>query len=91
MKLKRPRINRICSSKDYKHSREQYKEYLHINHERNVEIIQKITSEIVITPKSIDITIHKKPYVKCFGKLMPITIEDAERLSKTPDIVILWQ
>lgn len=95
MKTKRRRINIICSSDNYKESRKKYSQlranYLQQFHNNNIEIIEKIRNEIVVEPHSISITTHKKAYVKCFGKLLPITIEDAERLSKTPDIIIIWQ
>lgn len=92
MKPKRPRINIICSSSNYKETAKKYKHlrfnYLQTIHQNNIELIEEIKSTIVIDENKISITKNKQAYIKVFGKLMPITNEEANNLS---NMTIIWE
>ena len=72
------KVNRICSSKNYKESKEYHKKYIREQHSLNISIVETITTEIGLI---------KHPYVKCFGKLMPITAKEAATLK----IEVIWK
>lgn len=74
------RRSRICSGADYEMSRELGKKYLEEKHESRIEEIQVISSRI---------TIKKAAYVSCFGKLIPVSYEEAEILSTS--VKIVWK
>lgn len=74
------RRSRICSGIDYEVSRELGKKYLEEKHESHIEEIQIISSRI---------TIKKAAYVSCFGRLIPISYEEAEALSVS--VKIIWK
>ena len=92
MKPKKPRINIICSSSNYEESAKKYKKlrmnYLQSIHNNNLELIEKISSKIVIDNNSISITNKKQAYIKVFGKLIPITNKEASTLS---NMTIIWE
>lgn len=92
MKPKRPRINIICSSSNYEETTKKYKKlrfnYLQTIHQNNIELIEEIKSTIVIDENKITITKNKQAYIKVFGKLMPITNEEANNLS---NMTIIWE
>lgn len=91
--MKRKRIGFICSSSNYNEDRIKYKklrsEYIKTEHNKNIEIVKEISSHIVIDDNKITISKHKQAYIKVFGKLMPITQEEANNLST--NITIIWQ
>ena len=66
----RKRINyaSVCSSDNYKRSRELHNDYIRKVHEQNKEI-----------SKEIKTTLHA--YVMCFGRRIEITLEEAQKLS----------
>ena len=74
------RRSRICSGTNYEMSRELGKKYLEEKHESHIEEIQIISSRI---------TIKKAAYVSCFGRLIPISYEEAEALSVS--VKIIWK
>ena len=78
--MSRPRFNeaRIASSDHYEWSLRYHRKWLLLEHLKNVEILSETT-----------VTVRKKAYVKCFGKLVSITDEQARKFSK--DIEIIWQ
>lgn len=93
MKPKKPRINIICSSSNYEESAKKYKQlragYLQIIHNNNIELIEDITSKIVIDNNKISITKNKQAYIKIFGKLIPITNEEIHSVPN--NITIIWE
>lgn len=92
MKPKKPRINIICSSSNYEESSKKYKKlrmnYLQSIHNNNLELIEEISSKIVIDNNSISITNKKQAYIKVFGTLIPITNKEASTLS---NMTIIWE
>lgn len=70
----RKRINyaAVCSSDNYKRSRELHNNYIRKIHEQNKEIVFEISKEIKTT-------LHA--YVMCFGRRIEITLEEAQKLS----------
>ena len=85
MKRERFHLDRICSSQDYKQSVELRRQYLKRFHEENLEEIERITASIKVTT-SVKV-IYKKAYIKVFGELIQITIEEAEMLKETTVII----
>ena len=79
-KRKRFRRSRICSGTNYEVSRELGRQYLTEKHESHIEEIQIISSRI---------TVKKAAYVSCFGRLIPISYEEAEALSVS--VKIIWK
>lgn len=77
MKRKRFTRNRVCSSDNYKLSRVLYNEYIVEQHKTNIEMVEQITVVNYI----------KKAYVRCFGELIPITLEEAHRIENTVTII----
>lgn len=78
MARRRFRADRICSSENYKKSRETGRDFLkrfHENYKEEVEQISRTTK--VVT----------KYYVKCFGKLVELSKSEAERLERTMKII----
>ena len=76
----RPRFKRsmICDGQHYTESRRAHREYIKEQHCKNVEIIQQISATIII---------KKQAYIVCFGKLIPVTVEE---IHKIQDIKIIW-
>ena len=76
----RPRFktNRVCSSDNYILSKRLHKAFLVEEHNKNAVVIEHI----------IEKNSTKKAYVKCFGKLMPITIEEAEKIGTA--VTVIW-
>ena len=70
------RKSRICSSDNYILSKEIYKSYLLEHHTKNIKVIESYT-EI------------KCAYIKCFGKLIPITEQEAHLIQST--VTIIWK
>lgn len=70
----RKRINyaAVCSSDNYKRSRELHNDYIRKVHEQNKEMVIEISKEIKTT-------LHA--YVMCFGRRIEITLEEAQKLS----------
>jgi RNase P subunit RPR2 len=70
----RKRINpaAVCSSDNYKRSRELHNDYIRKVHEQNKEMVIEISKEIKTT-------LHA--YVMCFGTRVEITLEEAQQLS----------
>lgn len=74
------RRSRICSGTNYEVSKELGRQYLKEKHESRIEEIQIISSRI---------TIKKAAYVSCFGRLIPVSYEEAEILSTS--VKIVWK
>ena len=70
--------SRVCSSDNYVLSKKLHKAFLVEEHNKNAVVLEHI-----ITKNSI-----KKAYVKCFGKLMPITVEEAKELGTA--VTVIW-
>lgn len=64
--------NRICSSENYRASRKAHQDFIRRQHEENIVEIQEISECI---------SIRKKCYVSCFGKLVEITEVEAAKVS----------
>ena len=75
---KRFKKTRVCSSDNYTLSRKLHKAFLIEEHNKNAVVLEHI-----ITKNST-----KKAFVKCFGELMPITLEEAERIGTS--VTIIW-
>lgn len=78
MSKKRFNTSRICSSDNYKLSKEIHKEYIIEQHYKNHVIVEQITSTTCI---------KKKAYVRCFGKLMPVTQEEITKIENSVNII----
>lgn len=65
---RRFKINRICSSENYVLSKRTYQKYSCESSEDTTVIVRQT---VVVTPKY---------YVKCFGKLVEITKDEASRM-----------
>jgi hypothetical protein len=70
----RKHFSRVClaSSDNYEVQHKAHKRYILEQHESNKTIIANITAEIVPT---------KRAYVRVFGELIPITLEEASKLT----------
>lgn len=77
---KRFKENRLCSSDNYELSRRVHKCFIIREHRRNISEIEIITKIIPTT---------KRAFVKCFEELIPITLEEANRIQTT--INIIWK
>ena len=75
---KRFKQTRVCSSDNYTLSRKLHKAFLIEEHNKNAVVLEHI-----ITKNST-----KKAFVRVFGELMPITIEEAERIGTS--VTIIW-
>lgn len=73
----RVKPNAVCSSRNYKQSKKLHMDMLKKNHEVFMEMI--IKEEIVI---------KKHAYIKVFGKLMAITLDEVKELEKV--MTIIW-
>lgn len=69
--------SRICSSENYELSRKVHIQYLRELHYKNVVLIEEI----------VKISNVKRAYVKCFGELIPITLEEAHKIEKSVTII----
>lgn len=76
---KKFKINRIASSDNYSLSRKVYRQYLENCHKANVEVIEQMTSSLVI---------KKQKYVAVFGKLVPVSEEEL-RIHNTTTLIIV--
>lgn len=72
------KTSRICSSSNYKQSIKARRTFVQRTH-NSIEA-EKISSEIGVI---------KKPFTKVFGKLIPLTESEANRLSNSVNIVWL--
>lgn len=70
-------MNAVATSNNYHIFKKVKREYLAEQHEKNQDEIIKIVANIHI----------KMPYTIVFGKLMPLTIEEAN----TTTLKIIWQ
>ena len=75
---KRFKTSRLCSSENYIISKKLHKAFLIEEHNKNALVLEHI-----ITKDST-----KKAFVRCFGELMPITLEEAERIGTS--VTIIW-
>ena len=75
---KRFKQSRICSSDNYVLSKRLHKVFLMEEHNKNAVVLEHI----------IEKHSTKKAYVKCFGELIPITVEEAEIIGKS--VTVLW-
>lgn len=75
---KRFKQTRVCSSDNYTLSRKLHKAFLIEEHNKNAVVLEHI----------IEKCSTKKAFVRVFGELMPITIEEAERIGTS--VTILW-
>lgn len=75
---KRFKQSRMCSSDNYTLSRKLHKAFLIEEHNKNAVVIEHI----------IEKCSTKKAFVRCFGELMPITLEEAERIGTS--VTIIW-
>ena len=72
------KTSRLCSSDNYIISKKLHKAFLIEEHNKNAVVLEHI-----ITKNST-----KKAFVRCFGELMPITVEEAERIGTS--VTIIW-
>ena len=72
------KTNRICSSDNYVLSKKLHKAFLIEEHNKNAVVLEHI----------IEKCSTKKAFVRCFGKLMPITIEEAEKIGTA--VTVIW-
>ena len=75
---KRFKQTRVCSSDNYVLSKKLHKAFLIEEHNKNAVVLEHI-----ITKNST-----KKAFVRCFGELIPITIEEAERIGTS--VTVIW-
>lgn len=75
---KRFKQSRVCSSDNYVLSKKLHKVFLIEEHNKNAVVLEHI-----ITKHST-----KKAFVRVFGELMPITLEEAERIGTS--VTIIW-
>ena len=75
---KRFKTSRLCSSENYVISKRMHKTFLIEEHNKNALVLEHI-----ITKNST-----KKAFVRCFGELMPITLDEAER--RGTSVTIIW-
>lgn len=70
--------SRVCSSDNYVLSKKLHKAYLIEEHNNNAVVLEHIIEKRTI----------KKAFVRVFGELMPITLEEAETIGTS--VEILW-
>ena len=70
-------LRAVASSQNYETYKRLHTEYIQQEHEKNHIQVEQISASIHV----------KKPFVKCFGTLIPITEVEA----KTRNIEIIWQ
>lgn len=75
---KRFKSERLCSSDNYKSSKRAHIEFIHRWHDENIVEITRITSIIPV----------ERVYVKCFGRLIEITPEEALKMNGSIEIII---
>jgi hypothetical protein len=68
----------ICSTEDYHDSKKRHIAYIQREHNNNKSIIDKIMP-----------TLKKEAYVKCFGKLIHISQNQASKMENSVDIIYL--
>lgn len=76
---KRFKTNRLCSSDNYSLSRKLHREFLKDEHNNNAVVIEQIVTKHCI----------KKAYVKCFGELVPITLDEARNIETIATVIWL--
>lgn len=72
------KTDRICSSDNYNLSRKIHKAFLMEEHKENTVILEQIITE----------NSTKKAYVKCFGKLIPLTKDEVCKMEES--ITVIW-
>lgn len=72
------KVDRICSSDNYTLSRKIHKAFLMEEHKENTVAIKQIFTE----------TSTKKAYVKCFGKLIPLTENEVYKIEES--VTVIW-
>lgn len=75
---KRFKSERLCSSDNYKSSKKAHIEFIHRWHNDNTIEIARITSIVPV----------ERVYVKCFGRLIEITPEEALKINSSIEIII---
>ena len=75
---KRFKTSRLCSSDNYVVSRKVHKQDIINSHNNNKPIIAAI----------VESRTNKIPYVRAFGEIMQISIEEATEINNT--ITVLW-
>ena len=70
---KRFKTSRLCSSDNYIISKRMHKAFLIEEHNKNAVVLEHII---------------EKHFVRCFGELMPITLDEAERIGTS--VTIIW-
>ena len=68
----------LCSSEHYVISKKLHKAFLIEEHNKNAVVLEHI----------IEKHSTKKAFVRCFGELMPITLDEAERIGTS--VTIIW-
>ena len=78
--------NIIASNDAYKcHS---HKRMLEENHLANMDYFSHIDDTIIVDPKKVSEIIKRNYFTRCFGKLIKISKDEAERLSSELVIII---
>lgn len=70
MKRERFRLERVCSSDNYVQSKITHIKFLETTHNNNIVEIKEITKSV------------KLAYIKCFGRIKRITLEEAKEIKK---------
>ena len=70
--------SRVYSSDNYVISKKLHKAFLVEEHNKNAVVLEHI----------IEKHSTKKAFVRCFGELMPITLEEAEKIGTS--VTIIW-
>ena len=71
--------SRVCSSDNYELSKRIHVQYIKEEHCKNVTYIEKF----------VEANYVKKAYIKCFGKLVPITLEEVHKVERS--LTIIWK
>ena len=75
---KRFKTSRLCSSENYVISKKLHKAFLIEEHNKNALVLEHI----------IEKHSTKKAFVRCFGELLPITLDEAEKIGTS--VTIIW-
>lgn len=86
---KRFRRSRLASSDQYFQSKDLHREYIKECHERNKEIVESLSIDITVSRPSAQrrTFTNKKPFIKVFGTLVAITIEEVNIVDTSMTIV----
>jgi hypothetical protein len=68
----------ICSTEDYHESKKRHLSYIQREHELNKSLIDEIMPNL-----------KKEPYVRCFGKLIHITNQQAAIMCNSVEVIYL--